>query len=79
MRIFLNSKSVQIILAKKNKSLTWFAEEVNISQSYVSMLLNQEKSPSPELRNRIQKVFANHKWEEVFTICSATSSEIEER
>ena len=77
MKIFLNSKSVQIILAKKNKTLGWFAEEVNISQTYVTMLFNEEKSPSPEMRDRIQKVFIGHKWEEIFTICSVKSSEVE--
>ena len=77
MKIYLNSEGVRIIVAKKNRSLSWFAKQVGISRGYVSVLLAQRKSPQPKVRRKIQKTLNGHKWDDLFIICSVTSITIE--
>ena len=77
MKIYLNPSEIRIIIAKKNRNLTWFAEQIGTSRGYVSILLAQKKSPRPEIRDRIQKTLNGHKWDDLFVISSVTSITIE--
>ncbi len=76
MKIYLNAKQIKIILARKNKSLGWLADRMDISQTYLSMLIKHEKSPRPEKRERLQKIFGGKSWDDLFEIATTTASEL---
>jgi putative transcriptional regulator len=54
-------------LAKGNKSQSWLSEQLEISESYTSHLVQGKRRPSPSLRNKLQKVF-NCSFDDLFEI-----------
>ena len=51
----LRSDRIREILAKKHMSQNCFASRVDVSSSYMSMLMTGVRNPSPVLRRRILK------------------------
>lgn len=77
MRIKLNSINIRIYIGKKNKTNGWFAEQLDVTPQYVSYMLNGQKNPSPQVREKITKVFSGKAWDDLFKI-NTTTSEVEE-
>lgn len=75
VKIYLNKTGIKVALAQKNRSLSWLSDKVGVSQSYMSRWLSCEKSPRPEVRDKIQKCLGGKtKWGMVFLIKRLTST-----
>lgn len=44
---------LQILIAKKGKSIRGFSRDIGISHSYLSQILNGIKTPSPKIAKKI--------------------------
>ena len=55
-------------LALLHRSQNWLADELGISRSYLSKLVNRERAPSGKLRRRMQKVLGVEDFNELFFI-----------
>lgn len=55
-------------LAFLGRSQNWLAREAGISRGYLSMLVNGRRSPSGELRRRLQRILEMEDFHELFTI-----------
>ena len=51
-----------------NRSQNWLAREIGVSPSYVSMLVNGERSPSGSIRRRMQKALGVDDFNDLFTM-----------
>ena len=57
-------------LAVLGQSQNWLAREVGISRGYLSMLVNGKRSPSGQVRRRLQRILEVEDFHELFTIRS---------
>ena len=64
----LNTVAVWKRLALMNRSQNWLAREIGISPGYLSMLVNQGRSPSGRIRRRMLKALEVTKFGELFTL-----------
>ena len=55
-------------LALLNRSQNWLAREIGVSPSYVSMLVNGERSPSGRIRRRMLDALEVDDFEDLFTM-----------
>ncbi len=53
-------------LARLHRSQNWLADELGISRSHLSRLVNREHSPSGSLRRRMQRVLDVEDFHELF-------------
>lgn len=53
MKVLLISKEIKKILIRKNKSQNWFAHKLEISNGYMSQLMDGSRNPSPRLEKRL--------------------------
>ena len=51
-----------------NRSQNWLAREVGISPGYLSMLVNEGRTPSGRIRRRMQKALGVDNFQELFTM-----------
>ncbi len=66
--IRLNSQAVWNYLALKKRPQNWLADELGISRSYLSMLLNHDRAPSRKLRIRMQRFLGVEDFNELFVV-----------
>ena len=64
----LNAAALWKQLALLNRSQNWLARQVGVSPSYVSMLVNGERSPSGRIRRRMQKVLGFTDFDQLFNM-----------
>ena len=50
------------------RSQNWLAQEVGISKSYLSTLINQGRAPSGRIRRRMQQVLGLSNFDELFEL-----------
>ena len=55
-------------LALLNRSQNWLAGKIGVSPSYVSMLVNGERSPSGRIRRRMLKALGVTNFEDLFNM-----------
>ena len=55
-------------LALLHRSQNWLADELGISRSHLSRLVNRERAPSGKLRRRMQEVLGVEDFNELFFI-----------
>ncbi|MYH67448.1 MAG: helix-turn-helix transcriptional regulator [Dehalococcoidia bacterium] len=55
-------------LAVLGRSQNWLAREAGISPGYLSMLVNGKRSPSGQVRRRLQRILEVEDFHELFTI-----------
>lgn len=80
VKIYLKSRNIKIILAKKNINLSDFASTIGVSRTTLSLWLGHKRSPNVESRKRIQNFLGkSRKWEELFLtdINTSTAEELE--
>jgi len=65
-KVKLRTDVVRELIARKNKSQNWFAKRIGISSSYMAQLLNGQKHPAPELRQKIQTFFEGKEFDDLF-------------
>ena len=68
VKVFLRADSIEKLLARKNMSQNWLAAKIGISSGYISQLVNGERCPSPKIREKIQDVFKDKKFDDLFYI-----------
>lgn len=76
IRIYLNARQVQVILAKKNKNITWLSENIGTPRRTISRWLHKKQCLCAESREKIQKCLNGRgiKWGDLFTIVYATTT-----
>ena len=53
-------------LARLHRSQNWLADELGISRSHLSRLVNRERCPAGSLRRRMQEVLGVENFHELF-------------
>lgn len=66
MKAMVKRALIRKILFQKNLSQNWLAKKLGISSGYMAQLLNGERCPSPEMRQKIQSYFTEHSFDELF-------------
>ena len=64
----LDAAALWTRLALLNRSQNWLAREIGVSPSYVSMLVNGERSPSGSIRRRMLKALGVDDFKDLFTM-----------
>ena len=64
----LDAAALWTRLALLNRSQNWLAQEIGVSPSYVSMLVNGERSPSGRIRRRMLKALEATDFQDLFTM-----------
>ena len=64
----LKTEALWARLALLGRSQNWLAQEVGISKSYLSTLINQGRSPSGRIRRRMQQALALSNFDELFAL-----------
>ena len=64
----LDAAALWTRLALLNRSQNWLAREIGVSPSYVSMLVNGERSPSGCIRRWMQKALGVDEFSDLFTM-----------
>ena len=68
IRVKINRKAVLKALAKRNMSQHMLAIKAGISYSYISNIMCGSRFPSPEIRERLQKVLQPLTFDDIFII-----------
>ena len=66
--IRLRSQALWDRLARLQRSQNWLADQMGISRSYLSRLVNQGRAPSGRMRRRMQRVLGLEDFSELFFI-----------
>ena len=64
----LRTEALWARLALQGRSQNWLAQEVGISKSYLSTLINQGRAPSGRIRRRMQQVLGLSNFDELFEL-----------
>ena len=64
----LKTEALWARLALLGRSQNWLAQEVGISKSYLSTLINQGRAPSGRIRRRMQQVLGLSNFDELFAL-----------
>ena len=64
----LRSQALWDRLARLQRSQNWLADELGISRSHLSMLVNHGRVPSGKLRNKMQRFLGVEDFNELFFI-----------
>lgn len=67
MKVYVRNNELKRRILQTGHSLTSFAEKIDISRSFLSYLVNQNKTLSPELAQRIAKEL-NADFDELFFV-----------
>lgn len=70
---FKNVKDFEKLIMKMGYSKSLFSERVGVTRTYLSMVINQDRSISPELANRIMKELGKS-FDDIFFIQDADNS-----
>ena len=64
--IRLRSQVLWDCLARMKRTQNWLADQLGISRSHLSMLVNQNRAPSGRLRNRMLRFLGLRDFNELF-------------
>ena len=64
--IRLRSQALFDCLARMKRTQNWLADQLGISRSHLSMLVNQNRAPSGRLRIRMQRFLGVEDFNELF-------------
>ncbi|GAA5417369.1 hypothetical protein Pryu01_02432 [Paraliobacillus ryukyuensis] len=67
-----NRELTRVLIAEQGKNLKEFAQHINISQTYLTQILNGNRHPSPTVANKIAKGL-NQQIKDIFTIENFTN------
>jgi len=68
VKVYLKKEVVENLLARKHLSQNWLALKLDISSGYMSQLLNGERCPSPKIRKKIENIFQEKKFDNLFYV-----------
>ncbi len=68
VKVQLRGRAIRKMLAQRNRQQKWLAAELGITSGYMAQLLNGDRGPSPELRQKIQMCFEGKSFHELFSI-----------
>jgi hypothetical protein len=68
VKVLLNREGIVRLMLERNWSNAYVAKRTKLSKGYWSHLLHWDRSPGPEIRDRIQAVFNNVSWKTIFII-----------
>ena len=62
----LKSDNVRRLLAVSNKTKTELSKNIGVTATYVNMILQGKRHPSPQMRSRIMRSFPSATWDQLF-------------
>lgn len=68
LRVKLREEKIERLLARKNLSQNWLAKRIEVSSGYMSQLMNGVRYASPRVRAKLQEVFIDSTFDELFRI-----------
>lgn len=66
VRVYINAEWVRTSLMKMNRDREWLAKQIDTTKQYLWQMLDGMRCPSPQMREKIQKVFKGVPWETLF-------------
>ncbi len=70
-KIYLNSLMIRNLLARQNRNYIELAKSLGITTTYIWMMVDGARSPSPTMRRRIMREFPGNAWDELFILVKA--------
>jgi len=68
IKVKINKTVVEKEIARRNLSLNMLAIKAGISSGYISQLINGDRYPSPQLREKLQKALQPLTFDDIFII-----------
>ena len=68
IKVFIRSDEMAILMARRHVSQRGLARALKLSSGYVSQLTRGTRSPSPELRSRLQQFLRVEDFDSLFRI-----------
>lgn len=68
LKVKLKSKQIQIYFIRQNLSQNGVARKMGICSGYISQLMNGKRFASARVRIKLQKIFADKTWDDLFEI-----------
>ena len=65
IRVYIKINELEKIMAEQNLSVRGFAKKLNISNGYLSQLLNEDRYPSAKIRQKFQDAL-DKKFDDLF-------------
>lgn len=66
MRVYLKPMVLRKYLQEKNMSQNWLAQRLGVTSGYMSQLMRRQRCPSPALRRKIEEMFLDSRFEDLF-------------
>lgn len=70
MRVSVKAQTVRRILAKRNLSQNWLAQQVGTNSGYMSQLMTGIRNPSPQMREKFLEVLKDYQFDDLFILRS---------
>ena len=68
MKVSLKTQTVRRILAKRNLSQNWLAQQLGTNSGYMSQMMTGIRNPSPRMRAKFLTVLKGYRFEDLFTL-----------
>lgn len=69
MKATLKGEKIREILIRKCKSQNWLAQRLEVTSGYMAQMLNGDRNPSPEMRQKLLDYFKDeYSFDDLFLI-----------
>jgi len=68
LKVRVNSRAVQVAIAKRNMSQNMLAIRMGSSSGYISQIMRGTRYPSPKIRQKILEILSPLTFDDVFII-----------
>ena len=68
MKVKLKADLIRDYLAKRHLPQNWLAGVLSTTSGYMSQLMRGIRTPSPKMRQKIQNIFQDFKFDDLFEI-----------
>lgn len=68
LKVKLRKEKIERLLIRKNLWQNELARRIEISNGYMSQLMNGVRCPSPRIRIKLQEIFIDSNFDELFEI-----------
>jgi hypothetical protein len=67
-KVLVKEGVIEEFLMRNNKNRNWLAREAEIDSSYITLLLNRDRSPSPRIRENLMSALEITDWDALFEV-----------
>lgn len=75
IKVYIRVETVEVLLAKKNEDLEWFANQMSMSTWHAREILKGKAPLTPDSRKRVMKIFSGMaiqrgrpSWDQIFKV-----------